>query len=188
MFNVSRPVIVKLIKNNSINVKSNGNGKKIILTKKQKYKIKELYINEYKNSFEIAEELGLTKPFIEKFLNNTGYRRNKSEGVSVGLVKRYSNIPYNEYLIKLPEFKKYKREVLMVTNKQFINTLDNYNKRGVSGKDGAYHLDHRFSIMEGFKQGVNPEIIGQINNLEFIPWEENLTKRCECSITLDKIK
>lgn len=31
------------------------------------------------------------------------------------------------------------------------------------------------------------ESIGSINNLEFIPWEENLTKRCECSITLDKI-
>ena len=66
-------------------------------------------------------------------------------------------------------------------------TMENYQKRGVSGIEGSYQLDHKYSILEGFKQGIAPEIIGAINNLEFIPWEENASKRTNCSITLDKI-
>ena len=56
-----------------------------------------------------------------------------------------------------------------------------------SGVNGAYHLDHKFSIIEGFKNNIKPEIIGSINNLEFIPWEENLLKRAKCSITKEQL-
>ena len=83
----------------------------------------------------------------------------------------------------MDEYKRYKSEVLKMTNRQPIETLDNYSKRGISGLDGAYHLDHKYSILEGFNQNINPDIIGNITNLEFIPWEDNVKKRVACSIS-----
>jgi hypothetical protein len=65
--------------------------------------------------------------------------------------------------------------------------LENYEKRGISGKIGAHHLDHKYSILEGFKNNINPEIIASLNNLVFIPWEENVTKRTKCSITKEEL-
>jgi transposase len=187
LYCVSRQLIVRLLKSNGVVINSNSNGKKIILTETQEEIIKKMYLDEYKNTTEIATELKLNKNFISKFLSNSGYRRSISKGVSIDLVKRYKGVYYDKYIDLLPEYDKYRREVLSITNKQLINNLDNYNKRGVAGKQGVYHLDHKFSINEGFKQGIKPEIIGNINNLEFIPWEDNLSKRCNCSITLNNL-
>jgi hypothetical protein len=41
--------------------------------------------------------------------------------------------------------------------------------------------------MEGFNNNVPAEIIGNIKNLEFIPWEENIKKRTKCSITINEL-
>ena len=64
----------------------------------------------------------------------------------------------------------------------------NFEKRGISGIDGNYHLDHKFSIVEGFKQKINPLVIGDITNLEFLPWQENIKKRTRCSINKKELK
>ena len=68
-----------------------------------------------------------------------------------------------------------------------IYKLSNYGKRGVSGVNGNYHLDHKYSILEGYKNKISPEIIGNIKNLEFIPWEENIKKRTKNSITINEL-
>jgi hypothetical protein len=60
-------------------------------------------------------------------------------------------------------------------------------KEGKSGIDGAYQLDHKFSIAEGFKQNIPPYIIGGIKNLEFIPWEDNRKKGSDCSVEIEDI-
>lgn len=95
---------------------------------------------------------------------------------------------YDLYLAALPTYLKYRSDVNKITCKQPIYRLVNYDKRGLCGVEGAYQLDHKFSILEGFKQGIEPEIIGNINNLEFIPWKENLTKGINCSISLEELK
>jgi hypothetical protein len=104
------------------------------------------------------------------------------------MLKRFSGISYEDFLKNLNDFKKYKRKVVSITKKQPIHNLLNFNKRGVSGVDGNYHLDHKFSIVEGFKQKISPWIIGNIINLEFIPWEENVKKRTKCSINEEELK
>lgn len=48
----------------------------------------------------------------------------------------------------------------------------------------GYQLDHKFSISEGFNQGLSPKIIGHWKNLEIIPRIENISKNAKCSITL----
>ena len=50
-----------------------------------------------------------------------------------------------------------------------------------------YHLDHKYSIFEGFNNGVSPKIIGQYYNLEIMTAYDNLKKNKQCSITLNEL-
>lgn len=88
---------------------------------------------------------------------------------------------------QLPKFEQYKREVLKYTYKNDITLLENYQHRGLAGTDGAYHLDHKYSIKQGFIDGILPSIIGSISNLEFITWEENVSKQHKCSILIGEL-
>ena len=81
------------------------------------------------------------------------------------------------------EFKKYRRKVYYWTSKNDLTQLKNYEKRSLLG----YHLDHKYSITEGFKNNVPPKVIGSIYNLEFIPYNVNTSKGIKCSITLEKL-
>ena len=85
----------------------------------------------------------------------------------------------SEYL----EFKKYRRKVYYWTSKNDLTQLENYNQRGRV----SFHLDHKYSITEGFKNKVPPKVIGSIDNLEFICYTDNLRKGTKCSITLEKL-
>lgn len=187
-YGVSRQPIETIVRENKLLRKGVSNGKKINLTPEQKNEIKRLYLDEFKNGEEISKITGLSKPYIDKILSNSGYRRDKSLSTSIGMVKRFSGIDYNDYLNNLSEFKKYKRKVISITKKQPIDELSNFNKRGISGIDGNFHLDHKFSIVEGFKQKISPWVIGNIINLEFIPWKENVKKRTKCSINKEELK
>lgn len=69
--------------------------------------------------------------------------------------------------------KKYRKEVEAVTRKQPLYQLDNSDKRGRN----RYHLDHILSVSFGFNSGLDPEIIGDIRNLRFVPYKINLEKK-----------
>ena len=87
-----------------------------------------------------------------------------------------------------PDFEHYKIKVykVMYKFKDEIKKLENYDKRGHANK-GKYHLDHKFSMCEGFKQNIPPYIIGNINNLEMIIGRNNLSKNRKCSITKEEL-
>lgn len=102
-------------------------------------------------------------------------KRGKDSLIIQTLLKK-QKISYTEYLNRMKDFKRYKRECLLITNRNDVSQLLNFNKRGKSGVAGAYHLDHIISIKEGFDNGIIPALIGNINNLQFIPWEENIQK------------
>lgn len=81
----------------------------------------------------------------------------------------------------------YHREVWNITRTN-INKVPNLSLRGrLDQKTDAYHLDHRFSIYEGFKNTVPPEIIGSEHNLEMIPARRNCGKGKRCSMTLEHL-
>lgn len=81
------------------------------------------------------------------------------------------------------EFKKYRRKVYYWTSKNDLTLLENYDKRSLLG----YHLDHKYSISEGFKNNVPPKVIGSIYNLEFLLSTDNVKKGTKCSITLENL-
>ena len=67
--------------------------------------------------------------------------------------------------------------------KTFLNKIN--PKKLKRGKQ--YHLDHKFSISEGFKLGLLPRIIANPNNLEIIKSNENMSKGSKCSITIEEL-
>lgn len=69
-------------------------------------------------------------------------------------------------------FRKYRRLVWKITNKQNISKLPNFCNRGFHN----YHLDHKVSIWYGFKNKLDHKMIANINNLEFIPYKNNMSK------------
>jgi len=73
-------------------------------------------------------------------------------------------------------FKRYRNKVDVLTAKQPIHLLENFDKRGPAGKEGAYHLDHIISVWNGFHNDIPPEQIADISNLRMIPWLENQIK------------
>jgi len=93
-----------------------------------------------------------------------------------GIAKRNGYQTYQDYKDSLPAWKAYKIDVWRITNQQPIQQLENFNRRGVNGQTGAYTLDHIISIKKGFIENTPPEQIGHIDNLQMLPWEENITK------------
>jgi len=162
-----------------------------VLNKKNKLeyhnKIKKLYLVDNLSTTDISRLLGVSSTVPQRILKKYGLTRNISVAIDTKLANNLG-LTYDEYILTLPVFKKYKRDVWYYTNKQNLKILPNYEKRGLCGVKGAYQLDHKYSILEGFKNNVDPKIIGNINNLEFIPWKNNRDKGTKCSVSLEEIK
>ena len=77
-------------------------------------------------------------------------------------------------------FIKYKKLVWYFTSKNLYK-VDNIELRSV-----YFRLDHKFSILEGFKQKISPEIIGSYINLEIIEAKLNCSKQDKCNITKEE--
>lgn len=84
-------------------------------------------------------------------------------------------------------FYNYTREVWRFTNSNDLSLLSNYDKRGRVEINGTFHLDHKYSVLAGFKENIPPYIIGSIHNLEMIPAIENVSKKEKCSISKEEL-
>jgi len=84
------------------------------------------------------------------------------------------------------DFEHYTQKVWKETRKQPLYTLKNIEKRGHANK-GKYHLDHKFSIKEGFNKNIPIHIIGNIKNLEMVLGRNNISKGKKCSTTINEI-
>ncbi|MBT6937170.1 MAG: HNH endonuclease [Candidatus Marinimicrobia bacterium] len=67
---------------------------------------------------------------------------------------------------------KYYSKVTSITKKQDITILPNHEKRGKY----KWELDHIIPIARGWRKKISPYIIGDISNLQMLPWRENLLK------------
>jgi len=97
-----------------------------------------------------------------------------SLGMENGLAK---GLTRNEYEQLISNKQLYYNEVHKITKRQNIKSLKHYEKRGKSRKGtDNYQLDHIIPISEGFRNNIDPNIIGEITNLRFIPWKENILR------------
>ena len=88
---------------------------------------------------------------------------------------------------RLNEKKKYTDKVLKetyITLKKFSDKIKNIELRGLKY---SYELDHKYTIYDGFENGVNPKIIAHWKNLECIPMKENREKNKNSTLTLEEL-
>lgn len=81
------------------------------------------------------------------------------------------------------EFEKYRSDVMKYTRNNDLTLLENYDKRGITD----YHVDHKYSVQQGFINGVDAKIIGHRCNLEMLHYKDNVSKHTDCSITLEEL-
>lgn len=90
-----------------------------------------------------------------------------------GFIEKYGRdydiAEYEDYNLKVRQLS----EQTYRNNKSTINPL-NY-KRG----HRDYHLDHIFPVIECFKQGLSIEFASSIDNLQMLPYDENIRKHCK---------
>lgn len=84
------------------------------------------------------------------------------------------------------DFQIYYAEVWKYTRRNNLSELEHIEKRGHANQ-GKFHLDHKYSIFQGFIEEVPPYIIGSIHNLEMITGRNNLSKGRKCSISKEEL-
>jgi hypothetical protein len=86
----------------------------------------------------------------------------------------------------LEGFDLYKKRVIANTKESYRKHKKSINPFNIK-RNRYYHLDHKFSIVEGFKENIPPYIIGSSCNLEIIPGRLNEQKGINCSITKEEL-
>lgn len=90
----------------------------------------------------------------------------------------------NEDLLKYMNYAKKVRSLTKTTYRRYKDIINPNNYK--IGKY-LYHIDHKYSILEGFKNGVPPEILSAKENLEPILGSKNCSKQSKCSITKNEL-
>jgi hypothetical protein len=77
-------------------------------------------------------------------------------------------------------FRKYRNRVAVRTRKTYEQFKEEINPSnftlGKCGIDGAYQIDHITTVRIGFEQGIAVEEISSKENLQIIPWLDNIKK------------
>lgn len=85
------------------------------------------------------------------------------------------------------KFEKYLKKVRALTAKTYKLHKSLINPNNLTNGKYDYHIDHKYSIYEGFKNNVDVNIISSKENLQMLYFTDNLSKSTTCSITLEKL-
>jgi len=123
----------------------------------------------------LLDNYGVNTPFQSEEIKNKIRQTHEASGAWI----REENIS---------DWELYKKRVWQVTKNEDTSQLDNIENRGhMKNNSMAWHLDHKFSIYEGFQQSIPPIYIGRLHNLEMIPARDNIKKKNKCSISLNEL-
>lgn len=81
------------------------------------------------------------------------------------------------------EWELYRKLVYKLTERSYRKYKKNINPENFKRGRGKYHVDHKFSVLEGFKNNILPKIIADPSNLQMLTEKENISKDFRCSIT-----
>lgn len=87
---------------------------------------------------------------------------------------------------QISKYKLYRSKVWSESNKSYRKFFTLINPKNLI-RSRSIHLDHKFSILEGFKNEVDPKIIGHCYNLQMLTSTENRSKWDKSSITLEEL-
>ena len=170
-------------------------------------KCKEI-IDRIKNKmFEIDTETGLTiietskikreKTYLEKYGFKHYFQTDEfKEKYKNKMLERYGYENYfqtDEFLSSIgkkridnkSEFQKYSNRIRNLTKKTFNSNFDIICNLFFRGRE--YHLDHIYSIYDGFLNSVDPIIMSSVVNLQLLPKKINLEKSFNSWQTIDEL-
>ena len=81
----------------------------------------------------------------------------------------------------------YRMNVRQLTNNNYRKYKSVINPFNLQRKRNKYHLDHIYSIIDGFNNDVPPEIISHPNNLQMLLKYDNLSKNNKSDISLEEL-
>jgi len=91
------------------------------------------------------------------------------------------------YRTDKPYWEIYRDRVHKLTYHTYNKYKEQINPLGLVRGTNTYHLDHKFSIKEGFENNIPIHIIASIHNLEILKAKDNWNKTRKCSITLEDL-
>lgn len=93
-----------------------------------------------------------------------------------------------EFLSDYQIYRKKVKRLTETTYKTYKNIVNPNNLERVTNGKNGFQLDHRYSIIEGFLNNVEPDIISHYCNLQMLEWSSNRTKSKRCDIDLEQLK
>lgn len=93
----------------------------------------------------------------------------------------------DELLSDYQIYRKKVKRLTEITYKEYKNIINPNNLERVTNGKNGFQLDHKYSIVEGFLNKVEPEIISHQCNLQMLEWYDNRTKSKRCDIELQEL-
>lgn len=88
---------------------------------------------------------------------------------------------YKKFQETASDWQAYKHRVYMMTRSTYRKHHSLINPtnlpQGLAGTPGAYHLDHRVPVRYCFEHYISAEICAHKDNLQMLPWLDNIRKR-----------
>lgn len=85
------------------------------------------------------------------------------------------------------DLEKYRLAVKAITARSYHDYYYLINPDNLPRSRYQYHVDHIYSVEEGFKNNVPPEVIGHYTNLRMMWHLDNCRKNTKCHITLEQL-
>lgn len=121
------------------------------------------------------------KEFVDKMKQTMKSKDNNGESI---LDKTHKNmVEKGRWAPKesKSDFKYYRNKVQNET----IRNIKKHSPEMLELRSNDLHIDHMYSISEGFKNNIPPYIVGNINNLRLLEARENIKKGSKCDISID---
>ena len=118
---------------------------------------------------EITEQTGYSDWCLGKSL--------KRQGIDTLERRKNETEPYKIYLNAVRRFTKH----------SWKEHHDKVNPKGLKRGRMDYHIDHIYSVSEGFRNNIPPFIIGHWSNLQMLPYDKNVKKLTRCHKTKDQL-
>lgn len=129
--------------------------------------------------------------------NNSIFSISKRENVSLDKAQEIQNKIFNRMLetfyskgtIVRPElkssFENYKLKVGRLSEISYRRYKDIIDPENLRSRE--YHIDHRYSIIQGFLENIDPKILSSPFNLEIKSSYDNCSKQGKCDISIEEL-
>jgi len=89
--------------------------------------------------------------------------------------------------IERESYHNYKEYIDKLTNENFCKYYYSINPKELKRAYKHYHIDHIYSIMNGFKNNIPAKVIANPTNLQMLWYKDNISKKDNSDITIDEL-